>query len=1110
MKRLHYAHDVRQPRGQVLQETNDSYKLLSQPSSARSHRQYGFQLQSQRSVKGVLHRPSACRSLQRDSLGTSLRDSDISCPDPAGVALQIRANQERTWTSDLHDLNLEYSLTDSGPHVDSNSKADDSEDLSLNQRRTSSEGTSTSHAHSHPFNKKASHIPNRNRKLSAGTMHEHSSSYPARRPTAQDSHQHQAYRVTNISGSTVRSNFRTKESYSPVELKAGSLPTDLSDRALMKFITGASGTAQLHRLWKMYQGTLNHLHIAAMINCLAKAPDALHPQHASPLQDMLQHMEAAFIRYLPRYSSRELSTTLWAWGHLEHMPLTQTWDHIKQALLQPHPHIPPDHGSETVVDRTSSIQSHPSLTPSRMLSAATPQALAIMAWGLSQLRYCDSEILDALAVACRSSRHQLQPRDISNIVWAYAKLGYHHHHLFSDLCHCIISKSLDLTPHDLANIAWAYATVGHPYKPLFKAVGGTALHLLPGFTAQGLSNMLWAFTAARVPDPELYEALAGESLHRLHQFAPKHMAMAAWGLARGGKGQSIMLTAIAEQAETQLQDFKTKELSLLLWSLSWSGHHSSSLFNSAPSVLSQRIAAGRFSWQDLAHAAWAFATSGQYHEQLFASVSEACLSNLPGFVASPSALDTIVGSLGMVGHYHEQLFTAVGKLLHSAEIASEEQWDAQRVGNNHKSMTFYTTQQLDSETSESRSEERSHDGRGRSSGYGLPQLMLKPAQACNMLAALAGAGHVDVEACRAVTAGLRRCLESTPDKVSFVAVANCCWALAVMDFCDPSFMDLAFHHIAQLEHRRKLTLEASGNLNEMQEEFSLKGRHAASPTVLSHQYPASLSATADKQLPWPVEGGEIDSGTFSTNKVRSRAASATDAVVPRIRETMQLLQASVWWSDHNVAKGPATKRVSVQQRKQLELRGLPVELMEAAKSVWQDSASSSVVISDLQREVFAGLKQDLGLMPKMEVKTPDGMFSMDIVVPWRGVQVAVEVNGPQHYTKILNKPSSKTCAHAHSVMETPLLLHSNKGSAAPPSPRLDEFESDTFMLLNPKQPLRPNGYKILRDHFLRNRGYLVVNVSWLEWEHACSGGSLSVKNFLEGLLNNAWNKRHSK
>jgi hypothetical protein len=154
----------------------------------------------------------------------------------------------------------------------------------------------------------------------------------------------------------------------------------------------------------------------------------------------------------------------------------------------------------------------------------------------------------------------------------------------------------------------------------------------------------------------------------------------------------------------------------------------------------------------------------------------------------------------------------------------------------------------------------------------------------------------------------------------------------------------------------------------------------------------------------------------------------------------------------------------------------------------------------------------------MEVKTPDGMFSVDIVVPWRGCLVAVEVNGPQHYTKVLSKQRSSASAHAHSVSNTPPLLPGNEVRPAHPSPgqgtRVEEGGSNSMLQERAfelcQQHLRPTGYKILRDRFLHQRGYSVANVSWLEWEHASRGGSKSAKKFLEGLLNQAWKSKHTK
>lgn len=67
----------------------------------------------------------------------------------------------------------------------------------------------------------------------------------------------------------------------------------------------------------------------------------------------------------------------------------------------------------------------------------------------------------------------------------------------------------------------------------------------------------------------------------------------------------------------------------------------------------------------------------------------------------------------------------------------------------------------------------------------------------------------------------------------------------------------------------------------------------------------------------------------------------------------------------------------------------------------------------------------------MECLTADRLFSVDMVIQLGGQQVAVEANGPVHYTST--------------------------------------------------EPRRLLGNKVLRDWFLQKRGYKVLNVPWWLW-----------------------------
>lgn len=110
---------------------------------------------------------------------------------------------------------------------------------------------------------------------------------------------------------------------------------------------------------------------------------------------------------------------------------------------------------------------------------------------------------------------------------------------------------------------------------------------------------------------------------------------------------------------------------------------------------------------------------------------------------------------------------------------------------------------------------------------------------------------------------------------------------------------------------------------------------------------------------------------------------------------------------------------------------------------------------------------------QMERLTPDGMFSMDMVVHWKGQDVAVEVNGPQHYAQM---EEIRPVGFGESI------------------------DPGTHSIASPE--LRPMGYKMLRDRLLAARGFPVANVSWIDWERV-SGKPGDVRRLLTELLNTA-------
>ena len=401
------------------------------------------------------------------------------------------------------------------------------------------------------------------------------------------------------------------------------------------------------------------------------------------------------------------------------------------------------------------------------------------------------------------------------------------------------------------------------------------------------------------------------------------------------------------------QAFKAKELTLLLWSLSRCGHHEDPLFAASATSLLERISRQSMGWQDMAHAVWAYASAGKYDPRIFSAVSDACYANLPGFVACPAALDTVMGSLCMAGHYHAALFDAVAQQLRRAKItAGGAEGESQRLHDQNDFASLARDIARASSWDQTEADEAwelGHDNmrgnensrRGpispvrdpldlsRGGGGGVSRLVLKPSQAANLLASLATLHHKDDLACASVVSGLKAVLACRPHEVQTAAVTNCLWAMAVLEYWDAPFMQLAFGHVAEQRRRHRLVEEAAAGCSSQ--------RLSLSEELWSRHRPPSTGAS----LP---EGGR-GPGT-------------------RIREDMRLLQATLWLTAESSSSHPTGTAPSADAAREV-LDALPEELLDKATSIWKVSAASAVAVSLMQKEVQAALVQHVHVNPQV-------------------------------------------------------------------------------------------------------------------------------------------------
>ncbi len=117
---------------------------------------------------------------------------------------------------------------------------------------------------------------------------------------------------------------------------------------------------------------------------------------------------------------------------------------------------------------------------------------------------------------------------------------------------------------------------------------------------------------------------------------------------------------------------------------------------------------------------------------------------------------------------------------------------------------------------------------------------------------------------------------------------------------------------------------------------------------------------------------------------------------------------------------------------------LPVAQLRLSLDAWKGNLKEFRHNSRLQGQVFSSLmdlqhctRLDLHVVPQQEVFTSDGLFSMDMLAVLSGRQLAIEVDGPQHFTY-----------------------------------------PDRLI----------NGMTAFRNKALTARGYTVVSIPWFEWQ----------------------------
>jgi hypothetical protein len=195
----------------------------------------------------------------------------------------------------------------------------------------------------------------------------------------------------------------------------------------------------------------------------------------------------------------------------------------------------------------------------------------------------------------------------------------------------------------------------------------------------------------------------------------------------------------------------------------------------------------------------------------------------------------------------------------------------------------------------------------------------------------------------------------------------------------------------------------------------------------------------------------------------------------------QLAQVHMWCQ----AKGPGGQQLAAQ---------LPARLVATATELWRQQVVPAVSHSDMQAALLGQLKA-MQLQPQLEARTPDGMFSVDIILSYKAVPVALEVMGPEHFSA--NQVVLPAEAGAAAQAQAPLPA-GTKGGAAASAPAAAQ----------PPQPPQPpqhvlSGPDLLRLRLLAARGFALAVVSSFELGTLLSRRPAAVQQLLADKLEEA-------
>ncbi|KAK9818101.1 hypothetical protein WJX72_007196 [[Myrmecia] bisecta] len=535
----------------------------------------------------------------------------------------------------------------------------------------------------------------------------------------------------------------------------------------------------------------------------------------------------------------------------------------------------------------------------------------------------------------------------------------------------------EFSAQNISNTALSYAKLEHNPGELLDIIARETLAKLATFTPQALSNTVWAFAKLEVLNVQLMDAVAKEALRKLYSFNAQNIANTVWAYANLGYESPALFDAIGVEAQRSMERFSPQNVSNTLWAYAKVNKQMPSLFELA--ARHATFSMQTFQPQSMANMMWAFATLYCLPDERFiTSLCAHALALLSDF--SPQNISNTIWALGTLKYRNaDALMHAVAcemvKRLRSGE--AEKAFSRQHLAN-----TLWGYATLDCDPGQDMLSTLA-DAMARRAGECNPQ------EVSNTVWAFAKLGHYN----EALMDTFAREAESRIWEFSQQNLANMAWAFGKLSHFAPSLLDAV----------AKQALSMAQELS-LQHVTNILWTYASFLHPVPGFYEALLAEIRRRLAQEQFNAQQLSNMLWSLCILQRCTQD----------EWRELL---TQFGSLGIAPGdlPEEALTQVYQSYLLMLvdqpgvdLAMPAGLRETAKSTWVASRKN-VRVSWLHKDVSRVLKE-MGLDHDIEHVTQDQLFSVDISL--KGEQVAIEADGPHHFTSNTRMPLGEMKARA--------------------------------------------------------------------------------------------------